>query len=45
MCFECVKLSRRNFMGLAASGVTAAGMWAVGGAMSPGFAKTTITAD
>ena len=32
-------------MGLAASAVTAAGLWTVGGALSPSFAKTTITAD
>ena len=45
MCFECTKLSRRNFMSLAATGVAAAGLWTVGGALSPGFAKTTLTAD
>ena len=45
MCIECVKLNRRKFMGLAATGVAAAGMWAAGGALSPGFAKTTLTAD
>jgi carbonic anhydrase len=45
MCFECVKLNRRNFMGFAASGVAAAGLWTVGGALSPSFAKTALTAD
>ncbi|MEN9754357.1 MAG: hypothetical protein RLZ07_739 [Pseudomonadota bacterium] len=45
MCFECVKMSRRKFMGYAAAGAAAAGYWAVGGALSPSFAKTSMSAD
>jgi carbonic anhydrase len=45
MCFECAALNRRKFMGIAATGVAAAGLWTVGGALSPSFAKTSMTAD
>lgn len=45
MCFECVALNRRKFMGLAATGAAAAGLWTVGGALSPSFAKTSMSAD
>ena len=45
MCIDCVRISRRNFMSLAASGVAAVGLWAVGGKLSPGLAKTSLTPD
>ena len=45
MCFECVEMNRRNFLSFTAAGVAAAGMWTVGGAISPSFAKTAMTAD
>ncbi len=45
MCFECVKMSRRKFIGYAAVGAAAAGYWTVGGALSPSFAKTSMSAD
>ena len=45
MCFECVNVSRRRFMSFAASGAAAAGLWAMGGALSPSFAKTSLSAD
>lgn len=32
-------------MGLAATGAAAAGLWTVGGALSPSFAKTSMSAD
>ena len=45
MCIDCVRMSRRNFMSLAASGAAAAGMWAVSGRLSPGLARTSLTSD
>ena len=45
MCIDCVRVSRRNFMSLAASGVAAAGLWAVSGKLSPGLATTSLTSD
>lgn len=45
MCFECVNVSRRRFMSFAASGAAAAGLWTMGGALSPSFAKTSLSAD
>lgn len=45
MCFGCAAVNRRNFMGIAATGVAAAGLWTVAGALSPSFAKTSMTAD
>ena len=45
MCIDCVRVSRRNFMSLAASGVATAGIWAVSGKLSPGLAATNLTSD
>ena len=45
MCFECVNVSRRRFMSFAATGAAAAGLWTMGGALSPSFAKTSLSAD
>ena len=45
MCFECANMNRRRFMGFAATGAAAAGMWTIGGVLSPGFAKTGLSAD
>lgn len=45
MCFECLTINRRKFIGFASSGVAAAGLWTIGGALSPSFAKTSISAD
>ena len=45
MCFECVNVSRRRFMSFAATGAAAAGLWTIGGALSPSFAKTSLSAD
>ena len=45
MCFECVKLSRRNFLSLSAAGAVAAGMLGVSGMTSPSFAATSVTPD
>ena len=45
MCFECVNVSRRLFMSFAATGAAAAGLWTMGGALSPSFAKTSLSAD
>jgi len=45
MCFECLNVSRRRFMSFAATGAAAAGLWTMGGALSPSFAKTSLSAD
>ena len=45
MCFECANMNRRRFMGFAATGAAAAGIWTIGGVLSPGFAKTGLSAD
>ena len=45
MCIDCVRVSRRNFMSLVASGVTAAGLSAVDGKLNPAFATTSLTPD
>jgi carbonic anhydrase len=45
MCFECVHVSRRRFMSFSATGAAAAGLWTMGGALSPSFAKTSLSAD
>lgn len=43
MCFECVKMNRRNFFNLAAGGVAAAGLISAG--VRPSLAKTSLTPD
>jgi len=45
MCFECVNVSRRCFMSFAATGAAAAGLWTMTRALSPSFAKTSLSAD